>query len=72
MHKKLLKKPVIHPCTLLLASLFCAPCLVAHHEAIFGPQSTVLLSRKRFVSAQYYLSNEAGAPPTKLTVTSAS
>ena len=62
MHKKLLKKFSVHPCTLLLVSLFCTPCLVAHHEAIFGPQSTALISRKRFVSAQYYLSNEGRSP----------
>ena len=62
MHKKLLKKFAIHPCSLLVASLFCTPCLVAHHEAIFGPQSTALISRKRFVSAQYYLSNEGRSP----------
>ena len=65
MHKKLLKKLAIHPCTLLLASLFCSPCLVAHHEAIFGPQSTALLSRKRFVSVQYYLSNGGRSPAEK-------
>jgi hypothetical protein len=34
----------------------------AHHEAIFGPQSATMISRRRFVSAQYYLTNE-GRPP---------
>jgi len=36
--------------------------LAAHHEAIFGPQSAALLSKKRFVSTQYYFSNEGQRP----------
>lgn len=34
----------------------------AHHEAIFGPQSATMISHRRFVAAQYYLTNE-GTPP---------
>ena len=36
----------------------------AHHEAIFGPQSATMISRSRFVPAQYYLTNE-GRPPVE-------
>jgi hypothetical protein len=42
--------------------LLCAPGIRAHHEAIFGPQSSVLISRQRFVSAQYYLTNQGRSP----------
>ena len=42
----------------LAAVLLFAPCVSAHHEAVFGPQSSVLFSRKRFASAQYFLTNE--------------
>ena len=38
------------------------PSLYAPHEAIFGPQSTTLISKKRFVSTQYYFSNEGREP----------
>lgn len=40
--------------------------LHAHHEAIFGPQSAALISRKRYVSAQYYLTNEGRRPGPKV------
>jgi hypothetical protein len=33
-----------------------------HHEAIFGPQSSSLISQKRFVSMQYYFTNQGKAP----------
>src|SRR5215831_1155644 len=36
--------------------------LAAHHEAIFGPQSAALLSKPRFVSVQYYFTNEGRRP----------
>jgi len=43
--------------------LCCLPLrLAAHHEAIFGPQSTTLIAHKRFVSTQYYFVNEGQAP----------
>ena len=37
----------------------------AHHEAIFGPQSATMISRRRFVSAQYYRTNEGQLPAAK-------
>jgi len=39
--------------------------LDAHHEAIFGPQSTTLVSHRRFVSTQYYFINEGRAPAAR-------
>lgn len=48
--------------SVLLVGTLLAPCLHAHHEAIFGPQSSTLISRKRFVSVQYYLTNEGRRP----------
>jgi len=36
--------------------------LAAHHEAVFGPQSAALLSNPRFVSVQYYFTNEGRRP----------
>lgn len=40
---------------------FLEPCL-AHHEAIFGPQSSTLITQRRFASAQYYMTNGGRAP----------
>ena len=49
-----------------LAVLFLATVpLFAHHEAIFGPQSATMISRQRFASAQYYLTNEGKAPASE-------
>lgn len=48
-----------------IVGLFFPLCLRAHHEAIFGPQSSTLISRKRFVSTQYYLTNEGRRPAPK-------
>ena len=48
----------------LWAMLFAAG-LHAHHEAIFGPQSSTLITRKRFVSTQYYFVNEGRTADTK-------
>ena len=56
-----LKGP-LGPWTLLIAGMLWSPCVHAHHEAIFGPQSSVLISEKRFVSTQYYLTNEGRRP----------
>ncbi len=39
---------------LLVVTLLWAGMAQAHHEAIFGPQSSTLLSKKRYVSMQYY------------------
>lgn len=36
--------------------------LRAHHEAIFGPQSATLITKNRYVSSQYYLTNEGRRP----------
>src|SRR5712692_494688 len=36
--------------------------LAAHHEAIFGPQSAALLAKPRFVTTQYYFTNEGPRP----------
>ncbi len=47
---------------MVIATFALAPRSLAHHEAVFGPQSSVLISRKRFVSAQYYLTNEGRRP----------
>ena len=46
----------------LLALLMIGPDLQAHHEAIFGPQSSTLISQKRFVSTQFYLTNQGRRP----------
>ncbi len=51
--------------TAVLGAMLLLPGLHAHHEAIFGPQSSVLISRKRFVSTQYDLVNEGRTPDTK-------
>ena len=44
---------------------FAAVPVLAHHEAIFGPQSATMISRQRFVSGQYYLTNEGEAPASE-------
>ena len=45
---------------LLVAGLLVRPAFVqAHHEAIFGPQSSLVLSADRFVNVQMF-SREAG------------
>ena len=44
------------------ASIFVSGPVYAHHEAIFGPQSATMISRSRFVSAQYYRTNEGQQP----------
>ena len=45
---------------LLLAALLVRPAFLnAHHEAIFGPQSSLVLSADKFVSVQVF-SREAG------------
>jgi len=36
--------------------------LAAHHEAVFGPQSAALLAKPRFVTTQYYFTNEGQRP----------
>ncbi|MGH9784602.1 MAG: hypothetical protein ACRD88_10480 [Terriglobia bacterium] len=46
----------------VVVSLNGLPLLHAHHEAIFGPQSATLIAKKRYVSAQYYFSNEGRRP----------
>ena len=46
----------------LLITLLSFSGLYAHHEAIFGPQSATLISKKRFVSTQYYFTNEGTSP----------
>ena len=48
-----------------IAWLVFTPGLRAHHEAIFGPQSVILISQKKFVSTQYYMTN-TGRRPTPL------
>ena len=48
--------------SVLLALLMIGPDLQAHHEAIFGPQSSTLISQKRFVSTQFYLTNQGRRP----------
>lgn len=48
-------KRIRHAAFALLVFL---PSAHAHHEAIFGPQSSTLISRKRFVAAQYYSVNQ--------------
>lgn len=40
--------------------------LRSHHEAIFGPQSAALITKKRYVSAQYYMTNEGRRPSPQL------
>ena len=45
----------------IVCSIGASP-LQAHHEAIFGPQSTTLISQKRFVSTQYYHNREGRLP----------
>ncbi len=40
--------------------------LHAHHEAIFGPQSAALLAKQRYVSVQYYFTNEGQAPADRI------
>jgi len=50
---------------LLLAGLLVRPAFVhAHHEAIFGPQSSLVLSADKFVSVQVF-SREAGISASK-------
>ena len=49
----------------MLSFLGFLPSLHAHHEAIFGPQSSTLITRKRFVSTQYYLVNEGRTADTR-------
>ena len=44
------------------AFFFVSAPVYAHHEAIFGPQSATMISRRRFVSAQYYRTNEGQRP----------
>ena len=46
----------------VLGAMLLLPGLHAHHEAIFGPQSSTLISRKRFVSTQYYYIREGRSP----------
>lgn len=46
----------------VVIGLSAVPVLHAHHEAIFGPQSATLISKRRYVSAQYYLANEGRHP----------
>jgi len=47
---------------LVLTGLSVAPSAFAHHEAIFGPQSTTLISSRRFLSTQYYYLRKGRAP----------
>ena len=54
-------KAVSFYCAVVI-SLSAAPLLHAHHEAIFGPQSATLIAKKRYVSTQYYLTNEGRRP----------
>ena len=55
----MLSKPVL---LVVLMGALCPFRALAHHEAIFGPQSAALLSHPRFVSTQYYFSNEGQRP----------
>ena len=55
------KKAMGFYCVVVI-SLSAVPVLHAHHEAIFGPQSATLVSKKRYVSAQYYWTNEGRRP----------
>jgi hypothetical protein len=55
-------------CSLLqvcLGVLVAALPVHAHHEAVFGPQSTALLTHPRFVSTQYYFTHEGRDPAVK-------
>lgn len=47
---------------LFLLCLCWTPSAFAHHEAIFGPQSTTLISSRRFFSTQYYYLRKSRAP----------
>jgi len=47
---------------LIFGCILFSPELHAHHEAIFGPQSAALISQRRFVAAQYFLSNQGHRP----------
>ena len=49
----------------VLWAMFLVPRVHAHHEAIFGPQSSTLVTRKRFVSTQYYFVNEGRTPSAR-------
>jgi hypothetical protein len=54
---------------LFLAGIVCRPTPAsAHHEAIFGPQSSLVLSADKFVSVQIF-SRELGASDAKTTET---
>lgn len=46
----------------LLLGISITPSVFAHHEAIFGPQSTTLISSRRFLSTQYYYLQKGRAP----------
>ena len=49
----------------VLGTILLGPGLQAHHEAIFGPQSSTLITSKRFVSTQYYSVHEGRTPGTR-------
>ena len=51
---RLLPSGVVPGLCLIVAAIALAPTASAHHEAIFGPQSSLLYSSERFVSVQAF------------------
>src|SRR5260221_14672289 len=54
---------VLFTVALVMAALLVAPSVEAHHEAIFGPQSSLVLSAPAFLSVQSY-TRRLAAPAT--------